>query len=578
MQKSKDADKEEKERGDAIRVATALSASEVVARFGSASAEYLKGYHGVDNETGQKMRDGLKSVSLQKTGLAQKAGNSAEIFATSRHNAENIISKSSARSVRADDLSKQFGTNHPVADLMSVGQDGKVTFAQMKFEASPNKVINKIVSQDGAYSKYLNPLEVCEARAAKHLKSVDRAEAKAMSYEVAGKGELAAKYREISEDLKERVAMNQEIATSEIRLEVPSDQLEDFKRGCREKAKALRGRARELDAEALAKEQLGDTKASEALNGKATNFRETADRCDTLEERVVDSGVTREEALLAARKPVHITAKAILKTSHRAGLEGAKYGAVIAGVISVLSNSASFSQNEQGLSETVQNIAADTLQGAALGYGTAFAGSAIKGVLQQASNAPMRSMAATTAPALMVSICLSLGSSVKRYVTGEISEAQLMSEVGEKGAGMLAASMMSVLGQVAIPIPFIGAAIGGMIGYTLSSFFYQSALDAAQGVELSRHQLQRVKAIEAAARDRIAEEQAMLDAFTNRELPQLKLETAQFLAVVHSAGGGSINVFATALNEYATLLGKTLQFQSIDQFDDFMRSDTSLSF
>ncbi|MNR03653.1 hypothetical protein D3C85_1195580 [compost metagenome] len=142
---------------------------------------------------------------------------------------------------------------------------------------------------------------------------------------------------------------------------------------------------------------------------------------------------------------------------------------------------------------------------------------------------------------------------------------------------MLSSSMMAALGQLAIPVPFVGAAIGGMIGYTLSSLFYQSALDAARGVELSRQQLARIRAIEAAARDQIAEEQAQLDDFTRREIPQLQQETQRLFAIVNVAGNGSADALAAAVNQYATLLGKQLQFQSIAEFDDFMSSDSPLT-
>jgi len=268
--------------------------------------------------------------------------------------------------------------------------------------------------------------------------------------------------------------------------------------------------------------------------------------------------------------------KDIARTSHRAGVEGAKYGAVIGGVISLLTNAFSVAQDKKQLGEAAQDFALETVKAGALGYTTAFAGAAIKGGMQQSSNQTLRTLAGTNAPALAINICLSLGSSVKRYVTGEISEAQLLSEVGEKGAGMLSSSMMAALGQLAIPVPFVGAAIGGMIGYTLSSLFYQSALDAARGVELSRQQLARIRAIEEAARDQIAEEQAQLDSFTRREIPQLLQETQHLFAIVNDVVGGGIDDLAAAINQYATLLGKQLQFQSFEEFDDFMNADSPL--
>ena len=189
----------------------------------------------------------------------------------------------------------------------------------------------------------------------------------------------------------------------------------------------------------------------------------------------------------------------------------------------------------------------------------------------------MRTLSKTNAPAMVVDICLSLGDSIKRYVNDDISEAQLLHEVGEKGAGMISSSMMAALGQAAIPIPFVGAAIGGMIGYTLSSMFYHVALEAAEGVEHSRVHLARVQAIEAAAREHFAEEQARLDAFTRSEIPQLQQATLQLFSTAGIASS-NVNDMAAAINLYAGLLGQQLQFQSISEFDDFMDSDSPLTF
>lgn len=560
---------------DKARTATALSASETVSRYGSANAEYVKGYRGVDNANGQRLAKGLKTVNQEKTGLPQKAGTSAEILATSRDNAENIINKSSQRSARTDDLSRKYGTNHPIADRVKTGEGDSTAYSQMKFEGSPKSLVDKIVSKDGDYAKYLDPAAVCEERATKHLRSAERADAKAQKYEASGNQEKAGEWRKNAADLRTRAETNREIATSEIKIEVPSEQVEPIKQLCRDRASSCLATAEKYESDALSQELSGNLDASTELKNKARELREEAKRCNKLEEQVTDSGVSQKEASAAASQPLKTTASNILKTSHRAGIEGAKYGAAIGGAISLLTNAFNMAQEKKQLGEAALDVTTDTVKAAALGYGTAFAGSALKGSLQQSSNQTLRTLAGTNAPALAVTICLSLGSSVKRYVTGEISEAQLLSEVGEKGAGMLSSSMMAALGQLAIPIPFIGAAVGGMIGYTLSSLFYQSALEAARGVELSGQQLERVRAIESAARDSIAYEQAALNTFARHEIPQLRQETQRLFDIV-SSSASNVDDLAAAINEYATLLGKQLQFQSMSEFEHFMNSDQPL--
>lgn len=505
-----DARSDEIER-DIARTATALSASETVSRYGSANAEFVKGYSGVDNEVGKVLSKGLKGISEENTSVKHRAGWAGEVAGTSRDNAEAIINKSSERTIRSDDL-KHYGidterTYREAVDRVRVDENGTIIYeAQTKLEANGNRVANQVSHEDHKYNKYF------------------------------GK-----------------------------KLELPSEQVEDAKTYCRNRAEGLRKHA-----------EVAEQKGNPAL---AEKFRERADRFDKLaEEDIVDLGITTQQAIDYAEKPLRETLKDIARTSHRAGLEGAKYGAVIGGAISLLSNAFNVAQEQKHLAEAAQDLALDTAKAAGLGYATGFAGSALKGAMQQSSNETLRTLSGTSAPVLVVNICVSLGSSIKRYVTGEISEAQLLSEVGEKGAGMLSSGMMAALGQVAIPIPFVGAAVGGMIGYTLSSFFYQSALDAARGVELSRQQLNRVRAIEAAARDRIAEEQAALDAFTSNEMPQLLEETERLFASVTAANTGGVDVLAAAINQYATLLGKQLRFHTFDEFDAFMNSDKPLTF
>lgn len=497
---------------DMARTATALSASETVSRYGSANAEYIKGYTGLDNETGQKLAKGLRDISQGKLNpdyaeqnLKQQAGYSAEVATTSRDNAEAIINRSKVRTSRSDDL-PQYGRNHNVVDRVKIldGQIIEGSQSQMKFVGDHEQLLKDITKPDGKFARYRG-----------------------------------------------------------VKLELPSEQYEGAVKHCKQQAETLRSNA-------LRAEQAGKPEVAQRLNEQATNY-------DQLAENIVDSGLSTEDAIFYRKHPKIATALDITRTSHRAGVEGSKYGAVIGGSISLLANALSVAQEKKQLGEAAQDVAIDTAKAATLGYGTAFAGSALKGGLQQSSNQSLRTLANTNAPALAVNICISLGSSVKRYVTGEISEAQLLTEVGEKGAGMLSSGMMAALGQIAIPVPFVGAAIGGMIGYTLSSFFYQSALEAAQGVELSRQQLERIRAIERAARERLAAEQAELDAFTSRELPQLRLETDRLFAIIGSTSPGNTDALASAINQYATLLGKKLQFQNLAEFDDFMGSDVPLT-
>lgn len=492
---------------DQIRTTTALAEDEVVKRLGSANAEYLKGYRGVDNETGHKFAKGLADVAKHKTNsnyeaqnIKQQAGFSAEIATTSRDNAEAIINRSPVRTVRSDDL-PEFGRNHNVVDRVQI-LDGTIiegSQSQMKFVSDRNGLFRDIAKDNGKFARY-----------------------------------------------------------RDVKLELPTEQFEDAEIFCRNKASELRERAAEV-------EKRGKQDVADKLRREANNY-------DQLADNVCDSGLTTEQAIFYREHPKLATAMDIARTSHRAGLEGAKSGAAVGGAISLMVNIFTVAQQKKTMGEAAQDIAVDTAKAAALGYGTALAGSAIKAGLQQSESLGLRVISGTSVPTLAVNICLSLGMSIKRYVNGEINEAILLAEIGEKGAGMLSSSMMAALGQIAIPIPVVGAVIGGMIGYTLSSMFYQAALDAARGAVMSRERLERVRAIEEEARAQIAIQQAQLDEFTFREIPQLRKDSEHLFNVISHASC-SMDDFAFAINNFATLLGKNMQFQTMSEFEDFMNSD-----
>lgn len=225
------------------------------------------------------------------------------------------------------------------------------------------------------------------------------------------------------------------------RLEMPSEQVEKAKAYCREQAKSLKQQAK--------------------------NF-------EKLESKISDSGMTTEEAIAYRLNPEWETVKDISRVSHQAGIQGAKFGAVIGGSISLVTNIIAYKSSNKELSEAVVDTGMDTLKSAGVGYGTAFTGTAIKSYMAQSANEVVRNLSKTALPAMIVSACLATSKSVASYAKGEIDESTLMQEMGISVTGMLSSSAFATIGQIAIPIPVLGGLIGGMIGYTLTNTFYQS--------------------------------------------------------------------------------------------------------
>ena len=199
--------------------------------------------------------------------------------------------------------------------------------------------------------------------------------------------------------------------------------------------------------------------------------------------------VSSAEAIEARRNPKLSTIKDINKLSHRAGLEGAKYGAAIGGIMSIINNTVAVCRGEKNMSEAIKHVALDTGVSGGVGYISTYTGAAIKGVMQNSSNAYIRTISNTGLPGVMVSATLASGKVLNRYLKGEIDGVQCLQELGQENMNMISSSLYAVIGQALIPIPVVGGIVGGMMGYALSSATFSLLKNALEEEKLAKENL-----------------------------------------------------------------------------------------
>lgn len=508
--------KKKKEKKTLENTLNSIANTEVVDRHGSANAEHIKGFTGVDNETGQKLQRGLKDISkskvhpdYQEQNIRQQSGFSVEVAKASRDNSVNIINKSDKRTYRTEDV-EGYGKNDPIYDHVET-KNGKVIIysgSQMKFSNNPKKVIDNIAKENRT-----------------------------------GKNDWS-RYRGV-------------------KLDLPSDQVEEAKKYCEDQILNLEKQVKKL-------EEKGDTDLAAHKIREISNYT-------NLKENIRDSGFTLKEAKFYRKHPKIATVRDITLTSHKAGIEGAKMGVAIGGGISVVKNIIALAQDDKDLEEALCDTSIDTTKAAVLGYGVTAAGSALKSLLQQSSKETLRALSKTNLPALTISVCLELGKSIHKFAHGEIDSVQFMEEIGEKGSGMLAAGMMATAGQIALPIPVVGALIGGLIGYSLSSMFYHSSLIAFKEAKEASENYLRVKAECETARAYMEEYQRELEELFNQYFAEKKQIINECFTSIDSAlEKRDINGFAQAVNAMGNSMGMNLPFDSFEAFNNYMESDEPL--
>ncbi len=300
-------------------------------------------------------------------------------------------------------------------------------------------------------------------------------------------------------------------------------------------------------------------------------LKEDIDRYKKIKTLVKDSGISNKEAIEARLHPKISTAKDIVRISHRAGLEQAKTGALVGGGISLIRNSVLVIKGDLEPLEAAKSITIDTGKGAIVGYATAFAGSTIKATMQNASGSTIRTLSKTNAPAMIVTATIDLGKSMSRYAKGQISGVELLEEIGDKGAGHISSTLFAIVGQAAIPIPVVGAMVGSMVGYALSSTFYNELTTSLKEAKISRENRIRIEKECADAINYIRECRKEMNSIASQYFHDYQCVFNSAFADMDSALlSDDIDLFISGANKITQQLGGNIQYETMDEFESFM--------
>ena len=507
-----------------VNAGLAGASLDVVSRYGSGIKEHIVAYGGVDNETGFKMHRSLKDFANTKISanpktdpkgynaqLRSKAGYAAEVKEVARRRAEEAISGKKPSTVRTDDTFKPDGTRNVNHPLYDI------TSAKVDANGNPIPGCSAQMKFRGS-----NPKQCLGILAGKDCR----------------------KYVE-----------------NDCKLMVPKDYYDGVKAEASKKIKSLQEQIKRLKA-------TGDARALAAKEAELAKYK-------TIERNLRKSRVTNAEAQEGAVNPEVSTAKDCIRVANRAGFEQAKMGAAIGGGVSVVRNAIALCRDEKNFAEAAQSIVKDTASAGAVSYATGFVGSVVKGAMQNSKRAVLRAASKSGLPAMIATSALEVGKTMKRYIAGEIDGTQCLEEMGEKGCGMMTAGLFTVVGQVAIPIPVVGAMIGSMAGYALSSSSYRILLDSLKAAKHAREERIRIerecedmianmrqfrKKLEAAIEKYLADEQCFFDSVFSEIHCALEI--------------GDVDGYIAATNRITTHCGKKPLYCSMGEFDTMMQSET----
>ncbi|GHP93758.1 hypothetical protein VN1204_02960 [Helicobacter pylori] len=255
-----------------------------------------------------------------------------------------------------------------------------------------------------------------------------------------------------------------------VNMEIPKDFFGDFQKEANIKIKSL-------ESQIAKQKSLGDFQ-------KAGILERRLQKCKTIKANTRSASITKEEAIYARNHPTLSTAKDVANLSHQAGMNAMQTGALIGGVVSLATNIYECLANGKDPKKAIKHTAIATLKGGALSYVSVFASSSLGSLMQSSTNKIIQSLGKGSIPTMIVGACVTNVTILTRYLSGKIDETELLKQLGKANTTLISGGAMAVAGQALIPIPVVGALIGGFVGAALSEAFF-NALNSKK-VELAR--------------------------------------------------------------------------------------------
>lgn len=257
-----------------------------------------------------------------------------------------------------------------------------------------------------------------------------------------------------------------------VKVKIPEDFFGDFQR-------AVNTRIKSLESQIAKQKGLGNFQ-------KAAHLEEKLQKCKTIKAHTRPASITKAEAIEARLNPNLSTAKDVASVSHQAGMNAAQTGAWIGGGVSLVTNVYECIANGKDPIKAIKHTAIATLKGGALSYGSAFASSSLGGWMRSSANKIIQSLGKGSVPAMIVGASVANCKVFIDYFRGKIDEAELLKQLVKANTTLISGGAMAVVGQTLIPIPVVGALIGGFVGATLSETCFNALLKAREEAKLAR--------------------------------------------------------------------------------------------
>lgn len=265
----------------------------------------------------------------------------------------------------------------------------------------------------------------------------------------------------------------------------------------------------------------------------------------------------------------------MLKTGHEAGKMGAQNAGVTALTMSGIMNFVAVIKGEKSSDEAIADTVRNGGKAAVSGYAMSGGLTIVSHSLSGSSSKFVQALVKSNVPGKIITAVLATGDTLAKYGQGEITTQECLIELGDKGLNLATMGYTMGIGQALIPIPIVGGAVGALVGSMLTSTYYNDLINTLQTKSIEHKE--RLRIIEEC--NRAAEQTKVfrkeLESYLKSYFEEYKDCFDEALASMRLAYQmGDADCIITSANEITRKLGGQVNYETVDEFIQFLQNDS----
>ena len=279
-----------------------------------------------------------------------------------------------------------------------------------------------------------------------------------------------------------------------------------------------------------------------------------------------------------------LSAKALKNCATEFNNAGCKAAAIsgkvtltISGITNIIAVIKGEKKPSEALKDGLKDTAVATVEGYVIGGGTTIATHQLRSMLMKSTSPFLNGLNKANLPVAVVTAVMTTADVVIRYINGEITASECILQLGERGTNIMISSYSAAVGQALIPIPFVGAAVGAMVGSVLTTCYYKKLRSAAEAAHLAKEEYERIKEETDAAIQLINKEKEEFEQVTQRLFKErAEVINAGFKDITKALMDNNFELMASGLEHITNSFGRNIGCKTFAEFDEQMRDKNTM--